>query len=56
MYKIYRKEVDNKICLCTQPFEDKEQFETICKNLNNEIYLDGKNISNKYRPKEKKDK
>ena len=53
MYKIYRKEVDRKICLCTQPFEDKEQFKTICKKTNNEIYLNDKNVSNEYRPKVK---
>lgn len=56
MYKIYRKELTGKVCLCSQPFEDKEQFKIICKNLDYDIYLDNKNISSKYRQKEKKEK
>lgn len=56
MYKVYRKDANKKIILCSQEMEDKEQFKLMCKNLSYEIYLDGKNISNKYRPKEKKDK
>lgn len=54
-YKVYRKELGGKVCLCSQLFEDKEQFKSICKNLDYEIYLDGKNISSKYRPKQKKE-
>lgn len=56
MYKIYRKELGGKVCLCSQPMEDKEQFKIICKNPDYEIYLDNKNISSKYRPREKKEK
>jgi len=55
LYKVYIKELGGKVCLCSQPFEDKEQFKIICKNLDYEIYLDNKNISNKYRPKVKKE-
>lgn len=55
MYKIYRKELNGKVCLCSKNFEDKEEFKSICKNLNYEIYEDGKNISNKYRPKKEKE-
>ena len=55
MYKIYRKEIGGKICLCSQSTEDKELFKTICKNPDYEIYLDDKNISNKYKPKKKKE-
>lgn len=53
MYTIYRIEFGRKIPLCSQAFENKEQFKSICKNLNYEIYLDDKNVSNKYRPKSK---
>lgn len=55
MYKIYRKELSGKVCLCSQAFENKEQFKIICKNSDYEIYLDEKNISSKYRPKKKKE-
>ena len=54
-YKIYRKELSGKVCLCSQTVEDKDQFKIICKNLDYEIYLDGKNVSHKYRPKQKRD-
>ena len=53
-YKIYRNELNGKVCLCTQPFENKEQFKEICKNVNHEIYLNGKNITHKYRNKKEK--
>ena len=55
MYKVYRKELKGKICLCSQEIEDKRLFKTICKNLDYEIYLNDKNVSNKYRPKNKKE-
>ena len=51
MYKIYRIEFGEKICLCSQPMEDEEQFKAICESLEYEIYLDDINVSDKYRVK-----
>lgn len=54
MYKIYRKELGKKVCLCSQDFEDKEQFKAICSVADYEIYLDNKNITSKYKSKTNK--
>lgn len=54
MYKIYRKELGKKICLCSQDFEDKEQFKAICSVADYEIYLDNKNVTSKYKSKTNK--
>ena len=48
MYKIFRNEINEKICLCTQKMEDIELFKIICKNSKYEIYEDDINVTNKY--------
>lgn len=55
MYEIYQKIFGQKVRMCSQSYEEKELFKSICKNLAYEIYLDNKNVSNKYRIKTKKE-
>ena len=49
MYKIFRNEINKKVCLCSQTIEDIELFKVICKNPEYEIYENGVNVTNKYR-------
>lgn len=48
-YEIYRLELEGKIRLCTQQYEDVETFKTIAKNHNYMIYENGKDITERYK-------
>ena len=48
MYEIKR----NGVTLCSQPMEEKESFISMA-NAGYKIYLDNKDISNKYKKKKK---
>lgn len=49
MYEIKR----DGITMCKQVMEERELFTEICSNENYKIYLNGKDVSNKYRSKKK---
>lgn len=49
MYEIKR----DGITMCKQTMEEKDLFKLICSNKNYKIYLDGKDVTNKYKSKKK---
>lgn len=51
MYKIYRNQINGKVCLCSQPHEDVAMFKRICEYENYDIYLDDKKVTSKYKTK-----